>query len=455
MNTHEKRITFILASIISMRMMGLFMILPVFALYANELPDHTPVLIGLAIGIYGLTQALLQIPFGLLSDRWGRKRIIIIGLLIFILGSVVAALSTTLIGIIIGRALQGCGAIASVVLALTADLTREEERTKAMAVIGVSIGFSFVLSLILGPVLNQWIGVPGIFWLTALLALLAILFLKISVPDPIVSRIHRETEPIPTQFKRMLTHPQLLRLDVGIFLLHLSLTALFVVFPLSLAKQLPTAQHWQIYLPVMLGAFLAIIPLIIYGEKRHHLKLIFVAAIALLAISQLGMSYLHTHFIGSILMLFLFFTAFNLLEAALPSLISKTAPSESRGTAMGIYSTAQFLGAFFGGLLGGWLYHHYGTTTVFLFSAFMASTWFILALTMQPPRYLCNQLLTIGKIDKKRANQLTQCLLKVPGVAEVVVILEEGIAYLKVECNRVDANTLKEKCPVMRALLKY
>jgi len=365
-----------LASILSMRMLGLFMIFPIFSLYAQQLPNITPLLIGLAIGIYGLTQAILQIPFGMLSDRIGRKPIIYFGLLIFAIGSVVAALSSSITGIIIGRALQGSGAIASTILALTADLSDEADRTKAMATLGISIGMSFILALIIGPIFYNWIGISGIFWLTAALAISAIVILYYWVPEPINCN-----SIIKTSFKTVLKNTQLLRLDIGILLLHFSLTALFVTLPISLATQVDAV--WQVYIPVLSLSIVAMVPCIILAEKYNHMKLVFITAIAILALSQLGFSYLHTNFIGIVIMLFLFFTAFNILEASLPSLISKLTPIDSKGTAMGVYSTAQFLGAFLGGISGGFLHQYYGIETVFIICALLIFIWLIFALTMK------------------------------------------------------------------------
>ncbi|MEN8214833.1 MAG: MFS transporter [Pseudomonadota bacterium] len=447
MSSTEKSATVALASIMSMRMLGLFMIFPVFALYAQDLPGATPLLVGLAIGIYGLTQAILQIPFGMLSDRFGRKPIIYIGLLIFALGSVVAAMSTSLTGIILGRALQGCGAIASTVLALTADLSREEHRTKAMAILGMSIGASFILALIAGPLLYRWIGVPGIFWLTAVFALGGIVILHLRVPQPF---FHQDKKPKPVQqFKGVLQDTQLLRLNIGILVLHLLLTSLFVVLPIALVNtQFDAAHHWQVYVSVLIASVIAMVPFIIFAEKYRRLKIVFIGAVALLGLSELGLSYLHDSFTGIVVMLFLFFTAVNFLESSLPSLISKMAPTSSRGTAMGIYSSAQFFGAFLGGLFGGWLHQYYSIGTVFGFCATLTVLWLILAATMQSPRYLSSYLLKIGQVDNQQASQLAKCLSQVPGVAEVVVIVEEGVANLKVDHKVLDKVALN-KCSVM------
>lgn len=433
----EKRATLALAGIMSLRMLGLFMILPIFVLFAHNYDGATPALIGLAIGIYGLTQALLQIPMGLLSDRWGRKPVITLGLLTFALGSVVAALSSSIFGVIIGRALQGAGAVAAAILALTADLTREQHRTKAMAILGMSIGMAFVSALVLGPVLSLWLGLAGIFWLIAVLAVLGIVILYLGIPTP-AARFHRDTEPVLTQFAQVLQNPELLRFNAGIFILHSMLTSLFTIVPLSLQHHLAHHHHWWIYLPVMLLSILAMVPCIIVAEKYQRMKPIFVTAVAALLLAQLGFYWFHTTLLGSVVMLWLFFTAFNVLEASLPSLISKTAPADSKGTAMGVYASSQFFGAFLGGLGGGWLQQHYGVDTVFVFGMLMGSLWLLLAATMRAPRYLTSHLLNVGQLDPHQAKLLSYELLKIPGVAEAVVVVEDGIAYLKVDAKRLN-----------------
>jgi MFS family permease len=441
----ERRASYSLASIYSLRMMGLFMILPVFSLYADELVDSTPVLIGLAIGAYGLTQALFQIPFGMLSDRLGRKPVITFGLVVFALGSVVAANADTITGVILGRALQGSGAIAAAIMALTADLTREEHRTKAMAVIGMSIGLSFAVSLVLAPVLNDWIGVRGIFWLTALLALGGIFMLHMAVPQPVQSIIHRDAEPVRGYFAAVLRDTQLLRLDLGVFILHMILTASFVVLPFALRDyaNIAVAEHWHIYLPVLLISMVVMVPLVVLAEKYRHIKQVYVAAIVLVSLGQLGLSLFYDSLIGVLLTLLLFFLAFNVLEALLPSLIVKFAPADKKGTAMGIYSTSQFSGAFIGGLVGGAVYGSFGLNAVFLFCAFMALIWTAVAATMQTPRYLSNFMLHIGVLDAARQQQMILDLEKMPGVHEVTIVAEEGAAYLKIDSRVADKAALE------------
>ncbi len=445
MTARERQAAFWLAGVFSLRMLGLFMILPVFALYAEQLQGNTPALAGLAIGIYGFSQAIFQIPFGFLSDRYGRKRMIYIGLLIFAVGSVVAALADSIGGVILGRALQGGGAISAAVMALAADLTHEAHRLKVMATIGVTIGLSFAASMIIGPVLNGWIGVPGIFWLTALLALFGIAVVRFRVPDPVASRIHRDAEPVASQFGRVVHDGQLLRLNFGIFILHLLLTATFVAVPLALRDAgLASHQHWQVYLPALTFSMVAIIPFIILAEKRRQLKAVFMGAIATLALVELGLTALPDTVWEMTVLLLVFFTAFNLLEATLPSLIAKLAPPDAKGTAMGVYSSSQFLGAFAGGAMGGWLNGQVGPHGVFAFATLGALAWLLVAWTMREPPYLSSYLLPVGILDEVEARLLTLRLMEIPGVAEAAVVGDEGVAYLKVDRRTLDEALLRQ-----------
>ncbi len=445
MSRKEVRSAASMAGIYALRMLGLFMILPVFALYAEDLQGATPALAGLAIGIYGMTQALLQIPFGLVSDRIGRKPVIIFGLLVFAAGSVVAAGADSIAMVILGRMLQGAGAIAAAVMALTADLIREEHRVKAMAMIGMSIGASFALAMVLGPVLNTWIGVPGIFWLTAVLALAGVATVILIVPTPAISRLHRDAEAVPEQFVSVLRDAQLLRLDSGIFCLHLMLTATFVVLPLALRDQagLAADQHWKLYLPVLVLSLPMAIPFILQAEKHRRMKQVFVGAIVFLMLAEAGLAWLHASVISIALLLFVFYTAFNLLEAILPSLIAKVAPADRKGTAMGVYSSSQFFGAFIGGAAGGWLHGRFGLGAVFLFCALVALAWLALAASMKSPRYLGTRVLRIGPQDPAGAHRLAAQITAVRGVAEAVVIAEDEVAYLKIDQQTLDEAALQ------------
>ena len=444
MSRAEKRAALSLSGVYALRMLGLFMILPVFALYAEELQGVTPALTGLAIGAYGITQALLQIPAGLLSDRIGRKPVIIGGLVLFALGSVVAAQADSIFMVIVGRAVQGAGAIAAAIMALSADLTREQHRIKAMALIGMSIGLAFAAAMILGPLLNDWVGVPGIFWITAVLACFGIGVVAFIVPRPALSRPHREAEAIPVQFSRVLQQLELLRLDFGILVLHAILTASFVVLPLALRDSagIAAADHWKVYLPVLLCSILLMLPFVFIASRNGRTKPVFLFAIALLGAAELGL-YLLPLTVGNVLVLLVvFFAAFNLLEAMLPTLVSREAPPDCRGTAMGFYSSAQFLGAFLGGSLGGLVQGMFGIQAVFLCAALGALAWLLLALSMSPPGKLSNYIYKTGTLARGDTGGLARELAGVAGVAEVVIVAEEGVAYLKVDKQVFDETKL-------------
>lgn len=390
----EAKAVFSLASIFAIRMLGLFMILPVFSVYAGHLQGSTPSLIGIALGVYGLSQGLLQMPLGMLSDRIGRKPVIFMGLVMFAIGSVVAGFSHSIYGVILGRTLQGAGAIGSTTMALIADVTQEKNRTKAMAAVGMTIGLSFSLAMVLGPVLNHWIAVNGIFFLTAILAVLAIIILFTLVPTPVTAATssknqnHKDVEAVPALFRSVISNRQLLRLDMGIFILHAILTATFVVLPLTLLhiNNIPMSKQWMIYLPIVVGGFFTMVPFIIIAEKKQKMKPVFLGGICATLLGQLGMAEFNSQLPLLILSLLVFFTGFNLLEACLPSLVSKLAPASSKGTAMGIYSSSQFLGIFFGGSLGGYLYGQHHVGGVYIFCALLAGIWLMFASSMQQPQ---------------------------------------------------------------------
>jgi MFS family permease len=389
MTARERRATTSLASIYGLRMLGMFIILPVFALYAETLPggrDH--VLVGLALGAYGLTQAILQIPFGWASDRFGRKPTIVAGLVVFAAGSFVAAWAPTIGWTIVGRALQGAGAISAAVIALTADLTRHEVRTRAMAVIGMTIGATFALSLILGPVLKGWIGVPGIFAMTGVLALGAIAVLKRGVPEPDPAHVHPREAGLAA-FGKVLADGQLARLNYGIFALHALLMALFVQVPLALRDAgLAPESHWKVYLPVMVASVLLMMPALRAADRPARGKAVFMGAVLVLGIGQAILALSGASLVLLAAGLVVFFAAFNLLEASLPSLVSKFAPPAQKGTASGGYSSIQFLGTFIGAAAGGWLAQHAGHASVFVFGIGLTLVWLAVSASMSaPPAY--------------------------------------------------------------------
>ena len=440
MSPAELRATIGLASVYGLRMLGLFIILPVFAFYAEELPGgNNYTLVGIALGAYGITQAILQIPFGWLSDRIGRKTVIYLGLILFAAGSLIAALATDIYWVIVGRIIQGSGAISAAVMALAADLTREEHRTKAMAAIGMTIGTVFAISLIVAPILNQWIGVPGIFAMTGILAILAIIVVKKIIPDPQISRFHSDTETSAASFSNVLHNTQLLRLNYGIFALHATLMALWLVVPLTLRQAgMAANNHWQIYFPVLVLSIIFIIPAIIYAEKKAKLKPVFIAAIAILLVGQILLAITSDSIWGTVIALLVFFSAFNLLEASLPSLISKIAPVGAKGTAIGIYSSTQFLGAFIGAASGGYLFGAYGSHALFAFCSLLLIVWLILAITMETPAPVRSKMYHVQEMDVNKSKELSRRLAAIPGVYEALILVNEGVAYLKVDMKGFD-----------------
>ncbi len=430
----EKKVAFSLASVFGLRMMGLFMIMPVFALYGQHLKGFSPLWVGIAIGAYGLTQALLQIPMGILSDKIGRKPVILSGLVLFAIGSVIAANADSIYMVVFGRAVQGMGAIAAAVLALAADLTRDDQRTKVMAIIGMCIGFSFALALLVGPIIAEHLGLSGIFLMTALFAILGMIIVQFFVPTPVSHAPKGDTLPAPARLKAMLKDPQLIRLDAGIFILHLTLTAVFVALPFVLVDAgFTKEQHWKLYFPTFIGAFFLMVPLIIIGVKKKNTKATFQISliIMVLALGLLAISGGHLWLISTAILLF--FTAFNYLEASLPSLIAKFCPAGDKGSAMGVYSTSQFLGAFCGGMLGGGIYQFVGATGVFLLALALICFWLVLTLGMKNPILLKSYTLAANIKDKQHATVIAEKLVTMKGVAEAILIIEEQAAYLKVD----------------------
>ncbi len=379
----ELRAGFSLASLFGLRMLGLFLILPVFAVHAPKLAGGDNLtLVGIALGAYGLAQAFLQLPFGMASDRFGRKPVIAFGLIVFALGSFLAASATDIYMAIAGRTLQGAGAISSVVVALAADLTREEHRTKTMGMIGATIGFTFAVSLVVAPVLYDWIGMDGLFVLTGVMALGGLAVVFGAIPD-VPRAVAKDAAPAPS-LSSVLAHPELARLNFGIFALHLVQMAMFVVIPGALIDAgLPLAEHWKAYLPVVLVSFVLMVPPIMYADRRNRPKPVMAGAVALMLVVQSGLIFAHG-VAALIVLLLLFFAAFNVLEAMLPSLVSRIAPDRARGSAIGVYNTTQTMGLFAGGLAGGWMAKHYGAGAVFGLGVILMLLWLGLVAGMRP-----------------------------------------------------------------------
>ena len=445
MSSGETRAASGLALVFAFRMLGMFMVLPVLATYGMDLAGATPALIGLAIGAYGLTQAIFQIPFGIISDRIGRRPVIYLGLIVFALGSVLAANSDSIWGVIAGRILQGAGAISAAVMALLSDLTREQHRTKAMAMIGMTIGLSFAVAMVVGPLLTRAFGLSGLFLATGAMALCGIVIVMFMVPRSTGTLQHRESGVAKQALLPTLRHPDLLRLDLGIFVLHAMLMSSFIALPLALVEKagLPKEQHWWVYLTALLISFFAMIPFIIYGEKKRKMKRVLLGAVVTLMLTELffwkfGDS-LRALVIGTVV----FFTAFNLLEASLPSLISKVSPAGGKGTAMGVYSTSQFLGSALGGILGGWLFQHGGLSVVFLGCAGLAALWLAFAVTMREPPYVTSLRLPLSPEALREAG-LAERLKAVNGVTDAVIVAEESAIYIKLDTELLDRATLEQ-----------
>ncbi|WP_434457826.1 MFS transporter [Stutzerimonas urumqiensis] len=442
MSARETRAAGALALVFAFRMLGMFMVLPVLATYGMDLEGATPALIGLAIGAYGLTQALLQIPFGVLSDRIGRLPVIYVGLLVFAAGAALAASADSIWGVIAGRILQGAGAISAAVMALLSDLTREQHRTKAMAMIGMSIGLSFAVAMVAGPLLTRAFGLAGLFWVTAGMALIGMGLVAL-VPRAQTHLRHRESGVARQAFGPTLRHPDLLRLDFSILSLHAILMASFVALPLALVEQggLAKDEHWWVYLTALLVGFFGMVPFIIYGEKKRQMRRVLLGAVAVLLLCELFFLLFGSSLAALVAGIVVFFTAFNLLEASLPSLISKVAPAGGKGTAMGVYSTSQFLGAALGGVLGGWFYQLGGLGLVFGGCALLCLLWLGVVLRMAEPPYVTSLRLPLAAGALEIAD-LPARLRAVPGVTDAVVVPDEQAAYVKVDSQQLDRAAL-------------
>ena len=438
----ERRAVAALSGIFSLRMLGLFMFLPVFSVHAHEYPGHTPLLIGVAIGIYGLTQGVFQVPFGILSDRFGRRPVIAAGLLIFALGSVVAAVADDIWGIVGGRALQGVGAVAAAVMALASDLTGETHRTRVMALIGASIGAAFVLALVLGPMITAAAGVSGLFWVTAAFAALAIALLFLGVPTP--PRMTNSGTPALAGLAQALRDGQMMRLNAGIFILHAVMVATFVALPIAIRDRagFDVADHWKVYVGVLLASVVFTVPLIVLADRTNRSRFVMLLGIVLLGTALAGLAGASAGTITLILCMVVYFTGFNTLEASLPAIVSRVAPMRARGAALGVYSTLQYLGAFAGGIVGGWLLGAGGERAALAACAGLCVGWLMIAIGLREPRRLSVEQLHLGAVEHESVDVLTARLLAVPGVIEAVVVVEERTAWLRVDRRNLDRSSL-------------
>lgn len=441
MSAQELRASIGLSGIFGLRMLGMFVILPVFAIYAESLPGGDDLaLVGIAIGAYGLTQAMLQIPFGWWSDRYGRKPVIYAGLLVFAAGSFIAAAGHHIYVVIAGRVLQGAGAIAAPVMAMAADLTREEHRTKVMAMIGSTIGATFAFSLVAGPWLNRLVGVPGIFVATGVLALAAIAVVRYFVPAGNGDAPRHPSPPATAGvFLQVLADPQLLRVYFGILVLHAVLMSLFIAVPFLLRDAgMDVAHHWQVYLPVMLGSFVLMLPAIVGAKTAAQVKGVFIGSVLVLLAGQIALPWGAGSLWALALLLLVFFTPFNVLEACLPSLVTRLAPLQVKGTAIGIFSSLQFFGTFLGAAAGGALYERWQETGIAALNAALLALWLVLALGMRVPVTLSTRVYTLPELDADEALVLSGRLRALPGVHEARVAAGERRAYLRVDSAAFD-----------------
>lgn len=445
LNRTEKRAALTLASIFGLRMLGLFLIMPVLAIYGQSYPDYTPFLVGIAIGAYGLTQAFLQIPMGWLSDRIGRRPVILGGLAVFALGSVVAAMADTMSGVIVGRILQGAGAIAGAVLALAADSAREEQRPKVMAVIGMGIGLSFVLALIIAPLLGGVIGMSGLFWMTAALAVGGILLMWRGMPVTYQQVPSRDVLPVPKELKRLLKHGQLMRLNFGVFVLHLVLTAWFVTLPLQLVDAgLAPQNHSWLYLPTLILSFAVMVPMMIILVRRKQQVLGMRLAMLMLIVALASVAIYADALVGLIIGVWIFFIGFNYLEASLPAMLTQHAPAGSKGSASGIYTTAQFAGAFMGGVIGGYSLQKFGATGVIIFCIALLVCWLLISMGLQQVLATTRMTYELAGLTPAQAAALSSELTALGGIEEAIVIADEGAVYLKVQRDSFNAQAIQD-----------
>ncbi|MCV2886262.1 MFS transporter [Aestuariibacter sp. AA17] len=437
MNRTEIRAAISLASVYVLRMLGLFMVMPVMALLAQDFKDYSPLLVGLAIGGYGLTQALLQIPMGMLSDRIGRKPVILLGLAFFAIGSGIAASADSLLWVVIGRMLQGTGAIAGAVMALAGDVSRDSERSKVMAIIGIAIGFSFYVSLLIGPPLANSYGLEGIFTVTAFLAMAAMPLIWWVVPNATNKAPSGDTLPVLEDIKRLFFDQNLMRLNMSVCVLHMLITILFMQLPALLsAHDYTMASQWQVYLPVLLLSIVTMAGLMSMARRGKE-KGVLLSAVLLLSIAFLGLGILSQQFLLVMLFSIVFFTGFNYLEANFPAMVSGIAPAGKKGSAMGVYASFQFLGAFIGGAMAGVVTQYASVEVLFVATAFICLLWALWLKGLQTHSAAKRFSLPI-ELASFDANVLSEQLGALKGVQDITVISEERVAYLKVNGNEFD-----------------
>lgn len=431
---HEWRASTTLSGVYALRMLGMFLVLPVLALYAASLPgaEDNKTLVGVAMGIYGLTQALLQLPLGMASDKFGRKKVIYFGLIVFAAGSFLAAAADSLPMLVAARAIQGAGAVSAAVTALLADLTRDSVRTRAMAMIGLSIGLTFSVSLVVAPMIADIVGVSGLFLLTGILTVISIGVVAWMTPNPEVSKLHEDAQAQPSRMGEVLKDRQLLKLDFGIFALHAAQMALFTALPFAMTELgLEKIQHWKVYLPSTITGLVVMVPLIIIGETRNKLKQVFVLGIACIAAAQIGLLFgMHSIWLITAYLV-VYFIGFNVLEASLPSMVSKIAPSDLKGTAMGVYNTMQSVGLFVGGATGGMLFQKYGFAGVFAFCSALMLLWLVIAVLAPAPKPVKNLSYPVGSKWRDNPDSLSHALSQIEGIESIAFSADGQTVYLK------------------------
>ena len=445
MNRQEVSAAAAIGLLYLVRMLGLFMVLPVLPLIEDEVPGATPFLIGIAVGVYGLSQGFLQIPFGRMSDRFGRKPVIAAGLVVFIAGSFIAAFSDDMTGVIIGRFLQGCGAIASTLMALMADLTRIDQRARSMAIIGIAIAGSFGLSLILGPAVAAGYGINGVFMLAGCLGLLCLPILFLVVPTPTAARLNLDSAVQRQHLRSAVTDNGLWRLNLGVFCLHFLLVSGFAAFPLLLegTAGIERDNHSMVYLALLCGSFVLMAPVMWMSDRIANVRhlLLVTVAISLVAFLVLRQGQGYWSVLAGIV---LFFMSFNLLEVFLPAQVSKLSAAGLRGTAMGVYTSSQFLGIFAGGVVSGWILLQGDIADLMTANMVLTVIWLGVILGFPSTSHLSSRTVALGNIDELTAQQRLDALLSLEGVLDAVVIESDRVAYLKVDEKQINEARLNE-----------